>query len=98
LRPAVACISGWSDCRARYRHKGEWLFGDFSLTDIMFVPVALRFLSYGIPISDSAAEFQRAVVAQPLVSEWVAAAKEEVEAIGFIDDLAPAAGSPLTLG
>ena len=88
----------WSVCRTRYGQKGEWLFGELSLADIMFAPVALRFLSYQIPIGDTAAEFQRAVVNHPLVMEWVDAAKEETEAITFIDDLVPAAESPLTLG
>ena len=88
----------WSGCRKEYGSKGDWLFGDISLADIMFTPVALRFLSYQIPVSEAAAEFQHAVVAHPYVREWIAAATAEPEVIPFIDDLVPAVNSPLTLG
>ena len=88
----------WSVCRTRYGSGGDWLFGDFSLADIMYAPVALRFLTYGIAISDAAKQFQRAVCERAAVREWVAAAKEESEAITFIDDLVPAWKSPLVLG
>jgi glutathione S-transferase len=88
----------WSDCRAKYGGLGEWLFGDFSIADIMFAPVALRFLTYAIPLSEPAAEFQHAVVGHPRIAEWVAMAKAEPEAISFLDELVPAAKSALTLG
>jgi glutathione S-transferase len=88
----------WSECRNRYGQSGDWLFGEFCLADVMYTPVALRFATYGIPISDSAQEFQRAVSARPAVREWIAAATAEPEAIAFIDDFVPAAKSPLTLG
>jgi len=88
----------WSDCRSRYRSGGDWLFGEFSLADIMYAPVALRFLTYDIAISDSAKEFQRAVSDRATVREWIAAATEEPEAISFIDDFVPASQSPLILG
>lgn len=88
----------WSKCRSRYGESGDWLFGEFTLADIMFVPVALRFLTYGISVSDSAKQFQRAVCDREAVREWIAAATGEPEAIEFIDELMPASKSPLTLG
>lgn len=100
-----ACVSQieridqiWSECRRDFGEHGNWLFGAFSLADIMFAPVALRFVTYEIPISDAAAEFQRAVCDRPAVQHWIAAANEEPESIAFIDDHVPAAESPLTLG
>jgi glutathione S-transferase len=88
----------WSECRREYGEQGPWLFGALSLADIMFAPVALRFVTYQIPISDAAAQFQRAICDLPTVQHWIAAANEEPEAIAFIDDHVPAAESPLTLG
>lgn len=88
----------WSDCRARFGARGDWLFGEFSLADVMFAPVALRFLTYDIPLREPAREFQRAVCQLASVRQWVAAASEETETIEFIDDLMPASRSPLTLG
>jgi glutathione S-transferase len=88
----------WSECRREYGDQGEWLFGAFSLADIMFAPVALRFVTYQIPISDPAAEFQHTVGDLPTVRDWIAAAREEPETIPFVDANVPAANSPLTLG
>ena len=88
----------WADCRNRYEGLGQWLFGDFSLADVMFAPVALRFVTYSIPVSSRAQEYIRAVCDSISVQEWIKLAREEVESIDFIDDLVPAAESPLILG
>lgn len=88
----------WTDCRARYGGSGEWLFGGLSIADIMFTPVALRFVTYSIPLSDRAREFVDAVLKSESVQQWIDAALAEPESISFIDDLVPAASSPLTLG
>ena len=91
-------IDIWADCRKRYGSRGPWLFGDFSVADIMFAPVALRFRTYGISVASPASEFIEAVVELPSIQEWSAASAEESEYINFIDELIPAADSPLTLG
>lgn len=98
-RDQIARIDAlWSDCRARYARRGPWLFGGFSLADIMYVPVALRFLTYGIAISPAGREFQNAVLGHRMIAQWIAAARDEPETIPFIDDLVSASDSPLTLG
>ena len=88
----------WSKCRNEYGNSGEWLFGDFSVADVMFAPVALRFVTYSIPISDRAQEYVDAVQRLASVKKWIRAAGEEPESISFIDELVPAASSPITLG
>ncbi len=88
----------WSDCRSRYSNDGPWLFGTFSIADVMFAPVALRFQSYGIDVPQPAAEFLDAVTTNERVQEWSVAAEAEAESIEFIDNLTPADASPLTLG
>ena len=77
----------WSDCRERFGHRGQWLFGDLGIVDVMFVPVALRFVSYGIPVEGRAAEFVRATLALPSVQEWVRAAQDEGLSLNFVDEL-----------
>ncbi|MCZ6596075.1 MAG: glutathione S-transferase family protein [Planctomycetota bacterium] len=77
----------WSDCRERYGHRGPWLFGDFGIADVMFVPVALRFVSYGIPVEGRAAEFLRATLALPSVQEWIHASETEGLPLAFVDEL-----------
>ena len=88
----------WANCRTKYSGGGRWLFGTFSIADVMFAPVALRFVTYDIPVSDNAREFIDAVRNLGSVQEWVAAASSEPESLEFIDELVPAASSPLTLG
>ena len=88
----------WTDCRKNYGMSGVWLFGDFSIADIIFTPVALRFVTYSIPVSQHSQEFVDAVCRSNAVQSWITAAKAELEKISFIDDLIPAASSPLTLG
>ena len=33
----------WKDCRTRFGGQGDALFGEFSIADVMYAPVALRF-------------------------------------------------------
>jgi glutathione S-transferase len=88
----------WSDCRRRYGDSGPWLFGTFSIADIIFTPIALRFVTYSISVSDKAQEFIDAVQTSSSIKQWIDAAHAESEAIPFIDELVPAEDSPLTLG
>ena len=64
----------------------------------MFTPVALRFVTYSIPVSRQSQEFIHAVCISISVQKWIEAARSEPEAIDFIDKLIPAAETPLTLG
>ncbi len=77
----------WTDCRERDGHRGPWLFGDFGIADVMFVPVALRFVSYGIPVEGRGAEFLRATLARPSVQEWIHASEAEGLPLAFVDEL-----------
>jgi glutathione S-transferase len=88
----------WSGCRIENRSPGGWLFGTFSIADVMFAPVALRFVTYGIQVSSEAQEFIDAVVGLQSVQQWIASAREETESIPFIDQRTPACETDLTLG
>lgn len=79
----------WSDCRTRYGERGPWLFGELSPADVMFVPVALRFVTYGIDVPRPAVEFVDAVRANEYVREWIRAAEQETEKLAFVDELRP---------
>ena len=88
----------WSECRNENRSSGKWLFGTFSIADVMFAPVALRFVTYEIAVSPEAGEFMDAVCGLQSVQQWIAAAREEKESISFIDQRIPASETDLTLG
>ncbi len=79
----------WSDCRTRHRDRGPWLFGELSAADVMYVPVALRFASYGIEVPAPASEFVDAVLANTHVCEWISASEKEAEELAFVDELRP---------
>lgn len=86
----------WRDCYQT--HGGPYLFGELSIADIMYAPVALRFLTYAIPLDSDAKRFQTAVSAMASVQRFIAAAGEEAESLPYVDELIPAANNPLTLG
>jgi glutathione S-transferase len=88
----------WTDCRCQYGASGDWLFGDFSIADVMFAPVALRFVTYSIQVGSRAQEYVEVVKGADSVQQWAEAARAEPESLSFIDELEPAASSPLTPG
>ena len=71
----------WRDCRSTFGTRGPWLFGSFSIADIMFAPVALRFITYGVPLQGVENAYAETVSGMPAVQEWCAAAREEKEII-----------------
>jgi glutathione S-transferase len=86
----------WSTCRDDYADEGPWLFGSLSLADIVFAPVALRLVTYEIPVAGSAASFVSAVQSFEPVIEWSEAAAAEPETLSFFDGPRPVADTPLT--
>lgn len=84
--------------RARHRSQGKWLFGDFSIADVFFAPVALRFVTYGIEGGPGTQEFIHAITSSEHVKAWSKMAAEESESLAFVDELAPATETPLRLG
>lgn len=77
----------WSDCRKRYGHRGDWLFGELTIADVMYVPVVLRFSSYGIETSGRASEFVQATLGLDSVQEWIRDAEYEALSLDFVDEL-----------
>jgi glutathione S-transferase len=67
----------WTQCR-RESPAGCWLFGEFSIADAMYAPVALRCRTHGARLAGEAAAYVAAVVADAHVAEWIAAAEREV--------------------
>jgi glutathione S-transferase len=67
----------WSECRARFGAGGPFLFGAFGAADAMYAPVASRFYTYAVPVSEVARAYMAAVMALPAWREWDAAARRE---------------------
>jgi glutathione S-transferase len=47
----------------------------------MFAPVATRFLTYGVELAGPARAYQDALLAHPLVAEWLALGAAETDVI-----------------
>ena len=69
----------WRECRARFgqRGGGPFLFGPFTAADCFYAPVVFRFRSYHVPLDATASAYCDALVAEPKVAKWVAAARRE---------------------
>jgi glutathione S-transferase len=69
----------WRQCRANFGGKGTMLFGDFSIADAMYAPVALRFQTYDVQLDPVCAAYVHGLLALPAMLEWVDAAHREPE-------------------
>jgi glutathione S-transferase len=71
----------WRKCRKEYGTNGEWLFGQYSIADAMYAPIALRFAGYSIPLSGIEEAYVKTVLAHPSIIEWIQDGKAEREII-----------------
>ena len=72
----------WNDLRSRFGAGGPFLVGAWSIADAFYTPVATRFRSYGIHLSDygdqgAAGSYAEALLETPEFKEWEAAALAE---------------------
>jgi glutathione S-transferase len=75
----------WRECLQTYG--GPYLFGaKHSMADAMYAPVVTRLMTYDVKIEDPAcAAYCQAILALPEMQEWIAAAKQEPEAIDELE-------------
>lgn len=62
------------------RSGGPFLFGAYSIADILYAPVVTRFLSYGVPLAPELAAYCAQMMAVPGMQAWADASRREVEA------------------
>ena len=73
----VRILQLWAEARARFGGEGDFLFGDWSAVDMMFAPVATRFVTYSFPVPPFAHAYMQAVISHPHVQEWIGGAQAE---------------------
>ncbi|WP_137127431.1 glutathione S-transferase family protein [Roseomonas sp. HF4] len=74
----------WRDTRAAWGAGGPYLFGArFNFADAMWAPMASRFRTYSVVLAPDAQAYADAVLAHPLVAEWVAGAEAQAREIGW---------------
>ena len=75
-------VALWSDLRSRFAEDGPFLLGAWSIADAFFTPVATRFRSYGVRLSDfgdtgAAGAYSQTLLQTPEFKAWEAAALAE---------------------
>lgn len=88
VEPSKACqanieriLSVWQSCRQTYGKGGPWLFGEFSVADAMYAPVASRFITYGVSLPQFAQDYIHTIFENPHMQEWLQAGETESEMI-----------------
>jgi glutathione S-transferase len=76
-RDLARIVQIWNGLRSKYKDSGPWLFGQFSIADVMYAPVALRFVTYGIELEGAAKEYMNTLIEHPAVKTWVAEGIQE---------------------
>lgn len=86
LRNDIARIDRlWCELRTRYGTEGPWLFGAFSIADCMYAPVAFRFSTYGIALSELATAYRDSLLEHGQMQDWLRQARAESEAIAYAE-------------
>lgn len=67
----------WALARARHGQNGPWLFGEYSLADVFYAPVALRITTYWLPVSAAAQAYVNQHLSDPAFQAWQAEAMSE---------------------
>jgi len=66
----------WETCLAAVGAH-QFLFGDFSIADAYFAPVAMRFRTYAVSLAPALQSYVDRVAAHPAVAEWIDGALKE---------------------
>ena len=70
-------VAIWTGCRERFGQSGPYLFGQVSIADAYFAPVASRLRSYGVQLPAEAAAYVETIFQWPAFQRWLQAALEE---------------------
>lgn len=60
----------WDYARRECQPDGPWLCGEYSAVDAFYAPVAARIAGYGLKVSESAAAYVEAHLADPAFRRW----------------------------
>jgi glutathione S-transferase len=67
----------WRETRSHCGQRGAFLFGELSIADAMYAPVATRFQTYGVKLDSESRDYADALLSLPAMKEWYAAAAAE---------------------
>jgi glutathione S-transferase len=73
----------WNECLATYG--GPFLFGERTMADAMYAPVATRFKTYDVNVAAAAGAYSERLLAMPEMVAWATAAAEEPDELEELD-------------
>ncbi len=71
----------WKNCREEYGEQGDFLFGQFSIADAFYAPVAIRLHSQGIPMGEVEQNYIDHILSLPAMKEWIEKGQQETTII-----------------
>lgn len=80
----------WRQLRVEHAERGDWLFGELSIVDVFYLPVASRFRSYQVEVSDESQAYIDFILAHPAAQQWIQDSCREPEVITIAE-----AGEPV---
>lgn len=72
-------VALWSECRLAAKETGPFLFGNASLADAFFAPVAVRLRTYRVDVPPAAAAYIETIYQWPAFKAWQKAGLAERE-------------------
>lgn len=66
----------FAHARAVSGQAAGYLFGDYSLADVFYTPVAARIAGYGLPVSEATRAYCKLLLSDPAVLRWQQQAQE----------------------
>jgi len=75
----------WQQCRQQYGSNGEWLFGEYSIADAMFAPIAIRFNGFSIELNELENSYVESHLNHPHMQTWMKEGKQETAIIDMAE-------------
>ncbi|WP_428546696.1 glutathione S-transferase [Profundibacter sp.] len=60
----------WALARSRHGADGPWLFGEYSLADVFYAPVAARITGYALPVDETSAAYVTTHLQDTAFRQW----------------------------
>ncbi len=60
----------WNEARLRWGANGPWLFGEYSIADAFYAPLATRLLTYDLPMGAVASNYVQTTITDTAFKEW----------------------------
>lgn len=73
----------WRECLENWG--GPFLFGERTMADAMYAPVATRFQTYDVRVDAVSAKYCEQILAMPEMKEWIKAAQQEPDDIDELE-------------